>query len=273
MDHFAGGYSIVAFRQGVLYLYTDGSCFGSPRKGGFGVRIIYVDEQGAEQVQDLQYTGYVGATIGKMEIMACAVGLEEAMERGLTNGKTRIIIRTDSMYVVDNLPKAKYDWPKRRWHRRGGAPVLNAEEWKRLIRAIRRIGVRVDVEWVRGHSKDEHNRAADRLAKQAARLPYNRPMSLVHVRRKLSDETVERGSVKMLGQRLSIRIITTEYLKVQKVWKCMYEVITKSSPYYMKVDILFSDGLLKAGHSYYVQLNTEQDNPRVIKIFKELAGN
>jgi len=212
----------------------------------------------------------MGATIGKMEIMACAVGLEEAMDRGLTNGITRIILRSDSMYVVDNLPKAKYEWPKTRWLRRGGAPVLNAEEWKRLNRAMQKVGVRVDVEWVRGHSKDEHNKAADRLAKQAARVPRNRPLSMVHVRRKLTDESVERGSVNMLGQRISLRVITAEYLKVQKVWKCMYEVLTKRSPYFMKVDVLFSDELLAAGHSYYVQLNKQQDNPRVVKVFREI---
>lgn len=206
-----------------------------------------------------------------MEIMACAVGLEEAMDSGLTTGMTRIIIRSDSMYVVDNLPKAKFEWPNTRWHRRGGAPVLNAQEWKRLNRVMQKVGVRVDVEWVRGHSKDEHNKAADRLAKQAARVPHNQPLSMVHVRRKLSDESVELGSVKMLGQRISIRVITTEYLKVQKIWKCKYEILTKSSPYYMKVDALFSDELLAAGHSYYVQLNKEQENPRVVKVFREIT--
>lgn len=203
--------------------------------------------------------------------MACAVGLEEAIKRGLADGRTRIILRTDSTYVAENLPKAKFEWPKTRWHRRGGAPVLNAEEWKRLNKAMQKARVRVDVEWVRGHSKDEHNRAADRLAKQAARMPRNRPLSLVHVRRKLSDESVELGSVEMLGQRISIRVITAEYLKVQHVWKSKYEVLTKSSPYYMKVDILFSSKLLAAGHSYYVQLGKEQDNPMVVRTFWEIT--
>lgn len=230
-----------------------------------------MDDEGVEQVQDLQFAGFMGATIGKMEILACAVGLEEAIDRGLTNDRTRIIIRTDSMYVVDNLPKAKFEWPKTRWHRRGGAPVLNAEEWKRLNRAMLKAGIRVDVEWVRGHSKDEHNRAADRLAKQAARVPHNQPLSIVHVRRKLSDESIELGSVQMLGQRLSIRIITAEFLKVQKVWKCMYEVLTRGSPFYLKVDILFSSELIAAGHWYFVQVNKEQSNPRVVKIFREIT--
>lgn len=262
----------MVFREGVLYIYADGSSLGSPRRGGFGVRLIFVDQEGIEQVEDLQFTGYMGATIGKMEIMACAVGLEEAIDRGLAIGRTRIIIRTDSIYVVENVGKAKFEWPKNRWHRRGGAPVLNSEEWKRLTRAMQKASTRVDIDWVRGHSKDEHNRAVDRLARQAAGMPYNRPLSVVHVRRKLSEESVEPGSVEMLGQRLSIRIITTERLKTQKTWKCKYEVLTKGSPYYMKVDWTYSDELLAAGHSYFVQLNKEQDNPRVVKVFWEITA-
>jgi ribonuclease HI len=260
----------VVFREGVLYIYADGSSLGSPRRGGFGVRVIYVDDDGIEQVENLQFAGYKGATIGKMEILACAAGLEKAIERGLAAGRTRIIVRTDSMYVVDNIPKAKYEWPNNRWHRRGGAPVLNAEEWKRLIKAMKNARARVDIEWVEGHSKDEHNRAADRLARQAARLPYNHPLSVTHVRRKLSDESVDLGSVGLLGQRLSVRIITTEYLRTQKVWKCKYEVLTKTSPFYMKVDVLFSDELLAAGHCYFIQLNKEQSNPRAAKVFREI---
>jgi len=213
----------------------------------------------------------MGATIGKMEILACAVGLEEAIDRGLVERKSRVIIRTDSTYVFDGFPKAKYEWPNNRWHRRGGAPVLNAEEWKRLNKALRKAGVKVDVEWVKGHSRDEHNRAADRLAKKAAKLPHNKPLSVVHVRRKLSDEPIDLGSVEMLGQRLSIRVITSEYLKVQKVWKCMYEVLTPSSPYHFKVDVIFSEELLAAGHSYFIQVNRDQANPRVVKIFREIT--
>jgi len=163
-----------------------------------------------------------------------------------------------------------FEWPKNRWRRRSGAPVLNADLWKDLIKAMQKAGARVDFEWIRGHARDEHNRAVDRMARQSAKLALRPPWFVVHVRRKLSHESVQPGSVGMNGQRMSIRIITTEYLDVQRVWKCKYEVLAKTSEFYMMVDTIYSDQLLKAGHSYYVQVNNEPDNPRIVKIFREI---
>jgi ribonuclease HI len=262
----------VTFHRGVLYAYTDGSCLHSPRRGGIGVRLIYVDEYGAEQVQDIQSPGYRNATNNQMELKACIFALEEAHRLCLTAGVTRIIIRTDSRYVVDNYKKAMFQWPNTRWYRQCGAPVLNTELWKQLTKSMKKTGVRVDIEWVKGHSKDEHNRAADRMARVSADKAVNAPLSLVHARRKLSEESVCPGSVEMRGQRISIRIVTTEYLRPHKLWKHKYEVISKRSPYYMLVDIIYSDQLLEPGHSYYLRVNDQTDNPRVVKVFRELHG-
>lgn len=263
----------MVFRQNVLYIYTDGSSLKTPRRGGIGIRLIYVDSQGEEQVHDIHSPGYKNATNNEMELKACVLGLEEAISQGLTFGKTRIIIRTDSLYVADNYKKAMFEWSKKRWFRRSGAPVANAEIWKQLLKAMNNAGIRVDIEWVRGHSKDEHNRAVDRMARQSARMAVQPPLSLMHVRRKLSDEEVHPGSVKMAGQRISIRIITAKYLKVQKLWKLKYEVITESSEYYLSVDIIYSSKLLKAGHSYFVQFNDELENPRIVNIFREIKDD
>jgi len=88
----------------------------------------------------------------------------------------------------------------------------------------------------------------------------------------LTPESVELGCIPMLGQRISVRIVTVEFLTTQKVWKCKYEVISKGSKHYGLVDILFSDALLAAGHSYYLQLNRGQGNPRVLRVFHEIVS-
>jgi ribonuclease HI len=54
-----------------------------------------------------------------------------------------------------------------------GTPVLNADLWKRLVRAIKNAERRVDFEWVRGHSRDLHNRAVDKMAKGSAKSTLN----------------------------------------------------------------------------------------------------
>jgi hypothetical protein len=135
---------------------------------------------------------------------------------------------------------------------------------------MKSVGVRVDIEWVRGHSKDEHNRAVDRMARQSARMATDSALSIVHVRRKLSEESVQPGSVPLQGQRLSIRIITGEYLEMHKTWRCKYEVMSKTSDHYMKVDFVYCEHLLEAGHSYYVQVCSDTRNPRVVKVFREI---
>jgi hypothetical protein len=83
---------------------------------------------------------------------------------------------------------------------------------------------------------------------------------------------VQPGVVSMRGQRLSIRVITCEYLRVQQVWKYKYEVLSKRSPFYRKVDWGCSprDVLLRDGHSYRVRLNTDPAYPQVLKVFGEL---
>jgi hypothetical protein len=69
---------------------------------------------------------------------------------------------------------------------------------------------------------------------------------------------------------MSIHVITTEYLRPQKTWKCKYEVVSPDSAHYGLIDVIFSSELLKAGHTYLVQVNTETRNPRLAAVIREL---
>jgi ribonuclease HI len=258
--------------EDALNIYTDGSSFNAPRRGGLGIRFILVDRAGNERLLDSCHPGYRGATNNQMELEACLIALNEARQQGLIHGLSKIVVHTDSMYVYDNINKAIFEWPKTKWHTRSGTPVLNVDLWKKLVKAIKAAGCRVEFKWVKGHSKDPNNKAADRMARQSAKLPLGLPLSQVSVRRKRTTESGARGSVSMLGQRLSIRVITCEYLHQQKIWKLKYEVVSKASPYYGKVDTIFSDSLLGDGHSYYVRVNDETRNPRVVRVFRELLA-
>jgi ribonuclease HI len=93
-----------------------------------------------------------------MELQAPILALREAKQRGLAAGVHRIVIHTDSMYVCDNYKRAMFEWPKTRWAKRGGAPVLNAELWKDLVKAIKSTGCIVEFRWVKGHPTDPYNK-------------------------------------------------------------------------------------------------------------------
>lgn len=78
------------------------------------------------------------------------------------------------------------------------------------------------------------------------------------------------GALKWRDRRLLIRVVTDTYLKTQKLYKYMYEVLTESSPYCGNADYIYSPLLLRAGHHYQVRVNSESRNPRIIDVLCEI---
>ena len=74
----------------------------------------------------------------------------------------------------------------------------------------------------------------------------------------------------MEGQELDIRIITDKRMKPQKVWRYKYEVLECDSPYVGCVDVIFSDHLLRAGHSYRVVIGGNRKNPEIVDVIEEI---
>ena len=111
----------------------------------------------------------------------------------------------------------------------------------------------------------------DRLAKKSANGYLNEPLTVSSVRRKKTDQSVSIGSVLMEGQELDIRIITDKRMRAQKVWKYKYEVLDCDSPYVGCVDVIFSDHLLRADHSYKVVVGENQMSPEVVEVVEEIV--
>jgi len=131
----------------------------------------------------------------------------------------------------------------------------------------------VEFEWVKGHSKDEDNRAADKLARQSAGSAYNAPLKVVTVRRKKTKKRLVLGSVKNKGQKIRVRIIASESLREQKLAKYTYEVVSKRSNYYGNLDVAFSKLNLRPAHCYLVTMNKAKGNPRFVRLIEEIECN
>jgi ribonuclease HI len=264
--------------EGALSVFTDGACLPSPRRGGIGVRFVHSDKIGNETVWDLDELGYAGATNNQMELQAVIAALKAIQERwlpaDLLEDITKIDIYTDSLYVVDNLNKALFEWPTNGWMTRSGPPVLNADLWKELGRQYMKLKktTRVEIKWGQGHSgRNPHNKVADKLAKQSAKRAARPSLATVAVRRKKSTKPLELGSVAMLGQRLTVRIVTAQYLSAQKVHKYTYEVMSRRSPFYGNIDVAFSgEGSMRAGHTYRVTMNDDPSYPKIAKCHREV---
>jgi ribonuclease HI len=210
-----------------------------------------------------------------MELFACIEGIKQVMRRTYFNKFDNVAIHTDSQYIYNHIYKAIYEWSNNQWLNKQGSPIANAELWKdlvRILKALYRKRKHFTFYWVKGHSKSKNNRAADKLAKKSAEHAYKPPLNSVKVRRKLSSESVEVGCIPMLNQIISIHVITECYLKIQKLYKYKYEIISTDSPYLGKIDIIFSEleTTLRAGHYYSVKLNGQSSNPRIVEVLEEL---
>jgi hypothetical protein len=110
----------------------------------------------------------------------------------------------------------------------------------------------------------------DKLAKQSAKGALKPPLKVTAVRRKISVQSVEPGSVPMRGQTILIRIITDTYMRVQRLYKYRYEVLPNSDRYGGAVDWIYATQCLRAGHHYEIRVNTDPNNPRILEVLREL---
>ena len=256
--------------EDALNIYTDGSSFENPRRGGMGIRYIVVNVEGHAEIHDEMPTGYKQVTNNEMELLACVIALREIPAEFLSPTISRIVIFTDSQYVRNYYNRAVWIWPKQGWRNQHGRPIENVEIWKDLVKELKKSSLPVRLKWVKGHSQNVHNSAVDKLARKSANGYLNEPLTVTSVRRKKSDQSVSIGSVLMEGQELNIRIITDKRMRPQKVWRYKYEVLQCDSPYVGYVDIIYSEHLLRAGHSYRVQVSEKPMNPEVVEVIEEL---
>jgi ribonuclease HI len=259
-----------------INVFTDGSSLERPRRGGYAFIFVTVDDNGYEVIDEYSPNGCLGGNNQEMELTACVEALKVLAGHGSPIDLERfskIVIYTDSAFVHKHFRTAIFQWSRNKWMRQSGPPVLHAELWKELLAAVsrlRRVGLPVDIEWVRGKSS-RHTKLADRLAKDSAKRPFGRAPTVRAVRRKRSPKSVEPGSVPVEGQEVEIQIITAEYQRVQRCCRYKYEVMSEDSPYLGNVDFVFSDEALRSRHIYRVRLNEDPVYPQIAEVL-EVVG-
>lgn len=178
-----------------LVLYCDGSCRPNPGFIGAGIHgfayndttskkssgntshkltssgyIINVDFSKLKltEVTPLMYYNVIGsfnftATNNAAELLACHIGIKLA----LATKVKKLLIKTDSDYVVKVLTKFAQIWVKTNWKKRDGTEVSNKELIKDILVSLDELHnrqIEFDLQWVKGHSTHLGNNTADKLA-------------------------------------------------------------------------------------------------------------
>lgn len=139
------------------YFYTDGSCWPNPGPGGWGVVCLY---QGNT---DLKFGGSPDETNNSMELEAITVALTMASE----TQPPKVVIYSDSQYCINVATKWWKGWKRKGWITSSGKEVSNLEKIQALVAVLEELKKTCDVSfvWVKGHSGDAKNEAADKLAR------------------------------------------------------------------------------------------------------------
>lgn len=136
-------------------VYTDGSCLFSGTENtrtGSGMWYGNNDQRNkALRVPGLVQSNQVGELIAVMQTVQD------------TSPYTPLKITTNSEYVINGLTQYLQSWEERGW-----IGVSNSLFWRILVAELRKRGAPFQIRWIKGHSRDEGNKGADKLAGEGA---------------------------------------------------------------------------------------------------------
>ncbi len=143
-----------------IVIHTDGGCRGNPGIGGWGVWLRYEDKDKKLKGSELNTTN------NRMELTAAIKALEAIKSKNID-----IDLFTDSKYVMSGINEWIINWKSRGWKTANKKTVKNVDLWKKLDQLNNEHSV--VWHWVKGHSGDEGNEMADRLANEAMDIASN----------------------------------------------------------------------------------------------------
>lgn len=138
-------------------VWVDGACSRNGQAGakaGWGVYFGPDDARNASEP-----LAGAAQTNQRAELSAAICALERAPA-----APCEVHVHTDSKYVIQGITEWIANWRRNGWMNAQKKPVSNADLWTRLDALARLRGTALHWHWVKGHSNDANNDAADRLA-------------------------------------------------------------------------------------------------------------
>ena len=134
-----------------IIIYTDGACKGNPGIGGWGAVIKF-----SNNIEKRIYGYNNETTNNRMELTAAIMSLS------ILDEKSKVILYTDSKYLMDGINQWILKWKKNSWKTSNNKEVKNMDLWKKIDELNSYHSV--EWNWVKGHSGNHGNDQADELA-------------------------------------------------------------------------------------------------------------
>lgn len=150
----------------IAVLHLDESCLGNglegENPGGAAGLIEARTARGRIERRDF-YISSPATTNNRMALSGAIAGLQLLFRKGK---RMRVLMVSDSEYLVKGMREWVPGWVSRGWKRKGGT-IENLELWQALVASAKLH--EVQWAWVRGHRGHPKNEYADHLAVTAAR--------------------------------------------------------------------------------------------------------
>lgn len=162
-----------------IHIFTDGSTLNNQKKGSRkgGVGVYFGDDDVRNLSLPLIETSKYKVTNQVTELLACIKAIEISYSTQKIGSK-KLIIHTDSMYVVNIINSWAKNWESNNWRKSDGKIIDNLNLVKKLY--FYSINMKTTFKHVRSHQKEPDtndplyyewygNNKADELATNAAK--------------------------------------------------------------------------------------------------------
>lgn len=155
----------------IAIVHLDESCLGNGREGdnpgGAGALVEVKMRSGIERRDVTRHQP--ASTNNRMALIGAAAVLQVLGGKG---NRVRVLMISDSQYLIRGMREWVPGWIRRNWTRKGG-PIENLELWQSLVEVARAHDVQWT--WVRGHAGHPKNEYANDLAVDAAKNQATAP--------------------------------------------------------------------------------------------------
>jgi ribonuclease HI len=256
-----------------LKLYTDGNCYKNPGGAGAIACVAKFPESWNRDDEIIFKEGFYETSNNRMELQACIKAHEYVAAQGSALGVQRVLIVTDSLYIVNNF-KHVVTWRANKWCNASGRPLENSDLWKRFLTVQAKVKVRTDIVWKKG-KKSPTLKMVDRAAKDAGKSPQNVDRGFRSG--KVAHSKVVGGSASLYvahSRNEIIRIYRSGMIR-KTGHKITFDLYDEPSASYSQKCFAYADANvafeLHRQHCYRVSFNNDSKHPIILSILEEIA--